>query len=1241
MTLWTTTILRVFLPLALLVALAETICAQPADARAARFNELAAAARAAARSPRSLPFVLEMKALRPYVDGERYAAAFETLARVRGRDPGVAAHVDHERAMLAWSRRDDSRAREIQDELGLVAGWWILGPIAPSDEPAMAADAPPPSGLVPLYPEASADWELPTWVGAHRAWRRARVRADGILNLESQVGAVTGGVAYLRTYAYVPQRQAVALRYGAARGVRLWLNGRSIHRRNGFLEPVLDQAETGAELCTGWNEILVRVERDDRPWGLLLRVTDPAGRPIRNLRLAVDPDGDPGAGCPADRAPLPTVRPGSFSWWSQHADDRRSDTAGARFTASLGRVFREWRREVPVEHEPAALRAAVGEGAGVDELLVLAEIETRIDRRASALASLLHAHPDHVRTRLALVEAELDRQRYLRARELLDGLPATAREDPGAVLLEARMLAENQLYGDAWRRLDALQRSHPRVPAVLEAAARLAADLGRRKASRAAYEALAHWRGDGVTTLFWLYELARDQGELDVALTWLDRMETLRPDLSQPLLERARIAEYTGAPELATRALSQAVERFPWQPYVFEVAARYHRRRGHLGEAIRLLERALVIEPHNVDIRAYVHYLAPTGPSFEDPYRRAATDVAARFQRSSSADLEVLLDQQVVRVYTNGATVRYRAEVILVNRPPADEGGRTYRIPYDPLRQRVEIVDASVIQADGHRRELLKRREVQLLHDFALYYELQHMELPFDELSQGDVVSVAYRVVDLEPPDGGSVFGDLVFIQGVVPRHEVDYVVIAPAAMPLYHQLLSPSGSLRAVRSEVVDGGLRTVRYTVNSVPAAEVEPGSPGSAELGAYLHISTFSDFQAVGRFYADLLDEARRSSPAVRAVVAEATAGAVDVRERVRALHAAVVERTRYVGLELGIHGIQPYTADEVLRRGFGDCKDTSNLLVVMLREAGIDARLVLVRTRPQGRIASWPASLAAFDHAIVHVPELNLWIDPTVRDAPPGVLPPQDQGATALVITPGGGRLTEVPSALAVADDRDLRYDVELRADGAAFLRAQEEWRGWRAAELRAALRTATSPALAIATRLASVSAGVRVDQVQLRGESVRSESLGLSYVAGLPGLAERDGAWLQLPVAALQLSLARRLGLDEAAGGAARRLPFVVPYRFQDRVRFRVTMPPDTTPLRVPEDTTIDTPFGSLSRRIRTIGKTVEVNVRLQLDALRVAPEQMDSFLDFVHRVDEALAEPLRATVATAGTEVQP
>ena len=73
--------------------------------------------------------------------------------------------------------------------------------------------------------------------------------------------------------------------------------------------------------------------------------------------------------------------------------------------------------------------------------------------------------------------------------------------------------------------------------------------------------------------------------------------------------------------------------------------------------------------------------------------------------------------------------------------------------------------------------------------------------------------------------------------------------------------------------------------------------------------------------------------------------------------------------------------------------------------MLREAGVDARLVLRAHRPNGAIAPEPASLAVFDHAIAYVPSLDLYLDGTAEHSGTRELPAGRSGRDGVAGRPG--------------------------------------------------------------------------------------------------------------------------------------------------------------------------------------------------------------------------------------------
>jgi hypothetical protein len=125
----------------------------------------------------------------------------------------------------------------------------------------------------------------------------------------------------------------------------------------------------------------------------------------------------------------------------------------------------------------------------------------------------------------------------------------------------------------------------------------------------------------------------------------------------------------------------------------------------------------------------------------------------------------------------------------------------------------------------------------------------------------------------------------------------------------------------------------------------------------------------------------------------------------------------DKVRYVGLEFGTAGYQPYDCNEVWANGYGDCKDKANLLVAMLRYKGIQAWHTLLDTTSHGLVEKRSPSPHQFDHMIVAVPRPDA---PTLFNRRNGQIPPTrllpdcDQGRDVLLITDNGAFGSAPPS-----------------------------------------------------------------------------------------------------------------------------------------------------------------------------------------------------------------------------------
>jgi transglutaminase-like putative cysteine protease len=220
----------------------------------------------------------------------------------------------------------------------------------------------------------------------------------------------------------------------------------------------------------------------------------------------------------------------------------------------------------------------------------------------------------------------------------------------------------------------------------------------------------------------------------------------------------------------------------------------------------------------------------------------------------------------------------------------------------------------------------------------------------------------------------------------------------------------------------------RIYTWEATDLPKIKGEPNMPGLSEVTPYVHISTFRDWQALGDWYWGLVQDQFVLDKNVKEKVAELVEGKETVAEKVLAIHNWVLKNTRYIALEFGIHGHKPYKASKVFARGYGDCKDKASLIVAMLAEAGIGADLVLIRTVDKGAVEPFPVSLAVYNHAIVYVPELDLYLDGTAEFSGTRELPSNDQGAAVMRVSKDRRDFTTTPVFGSDVNSQEDTYTV---------------------------------------------------------------------------------------------------------------------------------------------------------------------------------------------------------------------
>ena len=606
----------------------------------------------------------------------------------------------------------------------------------------------------------------------------------------------------------------------------------------------------------------------------------------------------------------------------------------------------------------------------------------------------------------------------------------------------------------------------------------------------------------------------------------------------------------------------------------------------------------------------------------------------------------VLGELQVTRVLPTGLASTYYQEVIRVRTQRGAEALMRRSISYAPDRQEVEVVRVRIVKPDGTTVDTWDESEASESEPwYRLYYDTRSRSLVVSGLAAGDVLEVAWRVHDTARDNLLSdSFGDLTQIDGPYPKRRFDYVLVAPAARKLHAN--APEGVRQSERS--LPGGLVEHRWSVEGVARIEPEPMMPPAIEVGRFLHVSTFASWEEVGRFYWGLVRDQLQPTQELRATAEQLAAkalggkrpGKARTREEtealVRAVYGFVVTQVRYVGLEFGIHGYKPYRVDQVLQRRFGDCKDKASLMHALLEALGIDSRLVLLRMRRLGNLPEAPASLAAFNHAILYVPSLDRWLDGTAAYTGSGELPSEDWGASVLVVEPEGpSRFGRVPEAATGENVVETEYAVTLAADGSATIDGRSRVAGAQAAPYRQAYEAASSRRSLLEQAFGRIWPAVRVVSVEMSPLARIEEPVELRFRLAAPGLAQPDGDGLRFTPFGVQRGFSERW-----AALAKRRYDLLVGDPDEIRSTYRVALPRGWAAAGLPAPAVVDGPHAAFELRYHAEPGALVVETRITVKDWRIPVSDYAAFRAFAAAADAAYYRTVRLVPAARSQEAR-
>jgi len=432
---------------------------------------------------------------------------------------------------------------------------------------------------------------------------------------------------------------------------------------------------------------------------------------------------------------------------------------------------------------------------------------------------------------------------------------------------------------------------------------------------------------------------------------------------------------------------------------------------------------------------------------------------------------------------------------------------------YNSANERLEIPYVRVLQKDGSAvkagDDAVQDLSAPIEHDAPVYTDYRQKHVTVPGLRPGDVLEYDLVTVIHTPLAPGQFWTDYEFDKSnIVLDETVD--VDVPVARSL--KLKNRAGMDPKITEQ---NGRRLYHWSSSHLEREDDDKAKDTDKKKKHHpeddepdIQLTTFENWEQVGRWYASLEKDRRAPSPEVRAKAEELTKGLNTDLEKTEALYDFVAKNFRYVSLSLGVGRYQPHAATDVLNNQYGDCKDKHTLLASLLEAEGLHASSVLINS--SRKLDPDVPSPAQFDHVITMLPRDNhgtkeeVWMDTTSEVAPFRLLAYTLRNKQALVIPPAdppspvAPHLENTPADTPMPDTEISEIDGKINDIGKLEAHVHYTFRGDEELLLRSIFRRVPEANWQRVVENVNSSFGGDVSNLKVSDPAATREPFALSY-----------------------------------------------------------------------------------------------------------------------------------------------
>lgn len=257
--------------------------------------------------------------------------------------------------------------------------------------------------------------------------------------------------------------------------------------------------------------------------------------------------------------------------------------------------------------------------------------------------------------------------------------------------------------------------------------------------------------------------------------------------------------------------------------------------------------------------------------------------------------------------------------------------------------------------------------------------------------------------------------------------------------------------------------GFKTYTWELNSLKARRSEPYSPQTEQYQTQVKFApekfiyegyegSFTNWNELGKWtYSKLLTGRAALPPETISYIHSLTDSITNPKMKAKAIYEFMQRKNRYVSVQIGIGGYQPFMASDVDKLSYGDCKALVNYTQALLKAVNIDSYYCVVQAGDVKK-SLMPdfASMAQGNHIILCLPLKNdtTWLECTSKETPFGYLGNFTDDRWVLACTAEGGKLLHTPKYTAEQSKQVRKAMVTLKEDGELTGNITTTFEGWQ-------------------------------------------------------------------------------------------------------------------------------------------------------------------------------------------------